>query len=201
MAWIHHADQSIAPGVANSTPPNTNEANIAEMIKARTRRRTDEINLTYGRGLHEFSVVADLACHRTSLAVSGWDVGAKEGIDHEVDASVLGSELDGGKAGGSILGDKFGDRKERMVHLVPLSSEEAEALADARFRQMARGFIRGSGIAEGDGRLRVGTHVRIKGLGQMFNGLYYVCSVKHIFDPTTGYRTHFRVERPGLGGA
>lgn len=169
-------------------------------VQARSRRRHAEVTLTYGQGLLELSVLADVAQQRTRLTVSGWDVQAKEGIERDGDDSHVQGELDGGASGGAVLADRFGERPERIVHLVPLSSQEAQQLAEASYRRMARRFVTGQGIAEGDARIRAGTHLRLQGLGALFDGRYYVTEVRHTYDLVSGLRTCFRVERPGLGG-
>jgi len=167
--------------------------------QARTRRKSAELTLTYRSRLLEFSVIADLAQQRSSLTVSGWDVEAKESIEQQANESAIQAELNGGLSGSQVLANSFGQRPEQIVHRVPLSIQEAEAQANAHYRQMARQFIRGQAVAEGDARLRVGTHIRLLELGPLFDGRYYVTEVKHTFDSRQGYRTWFKVERPGLG--
>jgi uncharacterized protein len=83
----------------------------------------------------------------------------------------------------------------------PLSEPEARTMAEARYRQRARRFLRGSGMADGNAAIRVGTTLDLKGLGNLFDGKYYVTLVRHTFDLRDGYRTAFEVERPGIGGA
>lgn len=167
--------------------------------QARGRRQTGELSLTHGQGLIEFSVLADLAQQRSSLTVSGWDVSAKEAIEYEAGEAAISSELNGNQGGGTILEEALAPRPERIVHLVPLTGEEAQSLAEANYRRVARRFITGRGMAEGDGNIRVGTHMTLAGLGAMFNGEYYVTEARHTFDGQRGFRTHFAVERPGLG--
>lgn len=169
--------------------------------QARARRRRSELTLTYGQGLREFAVCADLAHQRTRLTIGGWDVAAKEGIAEEASEDAIRGELGSGESGPGLLEAHFGGRAEQLVHLVPLSSQEALALAEAHYRRRARRFLRGHGVAEGDGRLRVGGQVDLQGLGQLFDGPYYVTAVCHTFNPQHGLRTSFRVERPALGGA
>ena len=126
---------------------------------------------------------------------------AKESIEYESDATAIQSEINGGQSGSSILEQSFGRRKDKLVHHVPLSRDEAQSLADSHFRSTARRFLTGQALAEGDGRLRVGSHVNLDGLGPLFDGSYYVSEVTHSFDARNGYRTFFRVERPDLGGS
>jgi len=167
--------------------------------QARARRNAGKVSLEYGRTLRELSILADLANQRTSLTVSGWDVAAKEGIAREAGDSAVQSELAGGDSGGKLLKSAFGSRPERVVHLVSLTSGEADGLAQARFRGMARRFVTGRGISDGDGRIRVGSRVDIQSVGPLFQGEYYVTEVRQTFDAAHGYRTRFAVERPGLG--
>jgi phage protein D len=164
----------------------------------RNRRNAGKVTLTYGQGLKEFSVLADLAHQRTSLVVSGWDVDSKSGLFFEADETALGGELQGRGSGSKVLLNALGKRVERLVHLVPQDAKEAQVLAEARYRAMARRFITGSGLAEGDGRIQVGAKLELKGLGDLFDGDYYATETRHTFDWKHGYRTQFYVERPGL---
>jgi uncharacterized protein len=167
-------------------------------VQSRARRKVSTLELTYKQRLHEFSVLADLAHQRTSLSVSGWDVSAKQPLAVVSDTSVIESELDGGIGGGKILAEVFGGRHENIAHLAPTTGEETKVLADAHYRTISRQFVTGRGLAEGDARLKAGAHITLKGLGEMFNGLYFVNSVQHLFSPETGYKTHFTVERPAI---
>ena len=70
-----------------------------------------------------------------------------------------------------------------------------------RYRERARRFVTASGVADGDARIRVGSTLSIGGLGPLFNGKYYVASVRHSYDGQYGFRTAFELERPGLGAS
>src|SRR4030095_2564007 len=70
-------------------------------VQSRSRRKASEVTLTYGGNLLEFSVLADLAHQRTSVRVSGWDVGGKKAIDEEAGESSIAAELGGGRSGGA----------------------------------------------------------------------------------------------------
>jgi phage protein D len=169
--------------------------------KQRASRRHNEIVFKYGQRLFEFSVMADLSQQRTAVEVSGWDVQSKSVVKEKAENSVIQGELNDGSSGPQILGDKFGVRLERVVHQVPFSSAEANTMANSVFRQTARKFIKGQARMEGDGRIRVGSYVNLEGVGELFNGAYYVCHCKHSFNAVSGFQTHLQVERPGLGAA
>ena len=166
--------------------------------QSRARRDAGEVTLTYGQTLHEMQVTADLAGQRSKLTVGGWDVAAKEAIAAESDASSLSGEIEG-TGGSDLLESALGTRNDQIVHLVPQTVDEARAMADAHYRRLARRFVCGNAVAEGNGRIRVGARVVLRGLGDLFDGAYHVTEARHGFDPVHGYRTHFGVERPWLG--
>lgn len=168
--------------------------------QTRSRRTSGNVTLTYGADLLEFTVLADLAHQRTSVKVSGWDVASKDKIDEEATESVVSSELDGGRSGSTVLARALAERKERVVFATPLSQAEARAVAEARYRTRARRFLRGHGVVDGRPGIRVGSKLDIRGLGDLFNGNYYVTRARHTFDLRDGYRTSFEVERAGIGG-
>jgi phage protein D len=165
----------------------------------RTRRQGGTFRMAYGKELREFSVLADLAGQRSSVAVSGWDVRGKAALHYEAGDSVLSGELNGDASGASILTAALGARKESLVHTVPVTSQEAQAEAEAFFRMSARRFVTGRGVAEIDSRLRVGNQVDLQGLGSLFDGKYYLAEVRHMLEATHGFRTEFTAERAGLG--
>jgi phage protein D len=126
-------------------------------------------------------------------------VSSKTRLQHEATDSVMSGELNGDASGASVLASAIGARKEALAHTVPLSSREAEAEAEAFFKMTARRFVVGRGVAETDGKLRVGADAVLQNLGPLFSGKYYVSEVKHLFDGTRGMRTEFMAERAGLG--
>src|SRR4051812_17443532 len=167
--------------------------------KSHTSRNGADLKLGYGNDLREFTVLADLAMQRTSVAVNGWDVSSKSALQYEATDSVISSELNGDTSGVSILQSALGQRKEAIAHTVPLNHDEAQNEAEAFFKMSARRFVVGHGVATTKPTLRVGTKVELTELGPLFNGKYYVVDVKHIFDTAKGLRTEFRAERLGIG--
>jgi phage protein D len=133
------------------------------------------------------------------VSVTGWDVGAKQGVKHDATDSLLGSEVDGGDAGPAILQSALGARVDAIVHSGARDTSAAEAIANAYFRGIARRFIVGKGTAEGDPGLRVGRRVEVKGTGPLFSGKYVIVETRHTFTSRAGYRTELTVERPAMG--
>lgn len=167
--------------------------------RPRSARTTATATLSYGSELRSFTVAADLAGQRTDVTVGGWDVAAKQAISEVADDNALGSELKGGLSGASLLSSAFSARHEYVAHAVPITSAEARARAEALFVQAARRFVRGHAVAETAPALRVGAHVTLDGVGDLFTGEYYVTHATHRFDRSLGLRTDLTVERPGLG--
>jgi phage protein D len=171
-------------------------------VAAHTRRNGGHLRIGYGHELIEFTVLADLAHQRSGVTVTGWDVAGKQRLSQRADARALGAELGVGDSGGSILGSALAERTEVVAHAaLPLGAEEAQARAEALFLARARRFVRGHGIAQTDARLQAGAIVQLDALGPLFSGNYYVTEASIQFDGETGMRTHFTVERPGLGRA
>lgn len=166
---------------------------------ARSRRGGRPISMTQGRELHELTVIADLAHQFTALHLSGWDAQAKEAAVHEATDSALGSELGGDRSGARVLAAAFGERAQVIVHAGPWNADEARAAGDAVFREGARRFVHGHGVADTQLGLAVGRSAAIDGVGPLFDGTYTITEVTHTFDAARGMRTAFGVERPGVG--
>ena len=170
------------------------------LAKSRAKRAGETLKLNYGADLRQLRVIADTAMQRTSLTVNGWDVAGKAALQFEARDTVIQGELNGDNSGPSILKASFGDRKESVSHMLPLTSDEAQAQAESTFKILARRFVTGVGIAQPNAKIHVGSFVDLQQLGPLFSGKYYVSEVHQVFD-SGGFRTEFSVERPGIGQA
>jgi hypothetical protein len=167
--------------------------------RSHSGRNGESLQMTYGNELRGFTVLADLAMQRTSVAVNGWDISSKSALQFEATDAVISGELNGDTSGVSILQSALGQRKEALAHTVPLNNQEAQFEAEAFFKMSARRFVVGRGVADTNASLRAGSQLDLQGLGPLFKGKYYVVEVKHIFDGAKGLRTVFRSERVGIG--
>lgn len=168
-------------------------------LRAAATRPTDKVDLRWAGSLREFHVEADLAHQRTALVAGGWDVGGKSAATHKAEDSAISSEVGSLDGGAKILAGAFAARVDTLAHGVARDSQEAKAIAEAGFRQLARRFVSGRGLAETRPGLRVGATLALSGLGKLFDGDYRATSVTHMFDLKDGQRTAFACERPGLG--
>lgn len=169
-------------------------------VAPRSSRGGDKVTLTYGDTLWEFSALGDLAGQTSQVTVTGWDRTDKKVITQTADSSAISGELGSLTGGTATLEQALKAWKEQVVHTTPASDAEAMALAEAIYRRGARRFVTGSGVATGNPAIRVGSQVTLEGLGTLFSGTYYVVETRHLYDTVLGYRTQFRVERPGIGG-
>lgn len=168
-------------------------------ISPRQDVQRGSLNLMLHSKLQSVCFCADLAEQVTSVSVNGWN--AQTG--KRVKASSEGRNLGPGKgrSGASLLRDTIGERNEHIGHIAVASNAEAQALSDAAFDQCARKFVTARGVAEGNPKLRVGTHLRLSGVSPRFENTYYVCEAQHLYDVDRGYETHFVAESATLGNA
>ena len=157
------------------------------------------LGLAWAGSLRRFEVLADLAHQRTAIVASGWDVDARAGLSHRADLSAIQAELGSDQAGADILQSKLGKRVDTLAHACPATAAEARQLAEACYRQAARGFVTGEGVCETDPRLQVGVPLQLSGLGPLFDGRYRTTAVSHLYDAEEGSRSSFRCNRVGLG--
>lgn len=137
-------------------------------------------------------VLADLAHQVTEVTVSGWDHAKGQRVSAKSKGAQSGPGA--GRTGSKILNDAFGNRSEHLGHLAVTTTDEAQSLADAVYDNRARRFVTLDATSEGNPSLRVGTHVKVEGVGPRFNNSYYITSCCHRFDMTRGYETDFMAE-------
>jgi phage protein D len=164
---------------------------------ARSDVQRGELELSLGSQLVRARVTADLAHQITEVTIAGWD--AAQGQRFSGNSSGVSLGPGSGRDGARLLRDALGERSEHLGYLTALDRGEARALVDATFDQRARGFVRVEGTTEGNPGLRVGTHVKLRGLSHRFDNTYYVVKACHRFDLAHGYQTDFEAECAYLG--
>jgi hypothetical protein len=113
------------------------------------------------------------------VSVKGWNPETKELITGEAQAqsSPLGKEN-----AVAACGDLGKEESFTVDHPI-WSKEEADAIAEARLREMNLGFITGTAELAGEHKLKLGTTVEIQanasGSSDPFNGGYYVAGITH----------------------
>lgn len=169
------------------------------LVAPRRDRRGEAIACAFRQNLREASLLADTGRVVTEVAVSGWDPSTKEAIDVTAGPSTIAAErLPLGTAGFELVQRTDGVVRDRPLHIAPFAVDEAQAVADARFRRLARRFVSGRVVLEGDARVGVGAVVELSGIGTWYSGAYDVVAVQHVFDLDDGFRTIATVERAEL---
>lgn len=166
-------------------------------VSARKDVSRGSLDLELHSQLRTVRVLADLSHQVTEVTVSGWDY--KQGS--RVQKTSTGSYLQpgSGRPGSDLLRDALGARSEHIGDPGIADDAEAQALADTIFDRRSRPFVCVEAMAEGNPALRVGTQVRLTGLGGRFSNSYYVVRCRHKYDLTDGYKTDFEAECAFLG--
>jgi phage protein D len=164
--------------------------------RAQAQRNSIEIDLN--SQLKEVRVVADLAHQVTQVTATGWDYNQGQAISVTSQTTSLGPGS--GQGGKDWLGQALAARSEQAGQFATLNSQEAQALVDAEFAQRNRAFVVAHGVSEGNPNLRVGSYLKLNGLGPRFSNTYYTTATVHHFDTGGGYETRFRAECAYLGG-
>ncbi len=73
------------------------------------------------------------------------------------------------------------------------TQSEVDTAATAISEQIAGASAEFEGVARGNPRIQAGTAIAIDNLGAPFDGKYVVSTSRHVYDQSTGYRTHFAV--------
>jgi len=157
------------------------------------------IELEYFHDLRSVRFIADLANQVTEVTCNGWNALTGNRVSGTASGTNLGPGQ--GRRGSTLLNQTLGARSEHVGHIGVTSDEEAQALADTVFDQRARSFVTAEGSATGHPSIRVGTHLRLRGVSQRFENSYYVVSAHHRFDLQNGYMTDFKAESSALAEA
>jgi len=167
-------------------------------VAPRAEIRRSEVTLEMGSQLQRIRIMADLAHQVSTITFAGFDVAAGEQINVASDDSVdLGPGQ--GRTGAEILQESFGRRSEHLAHVGAGDDIEAQALVNAGFSKRVRKFVTAEGVTVGNPAVRVGTHLRLTGVGPRFENTYFVTTARHQYDLNNGYRTIFHAECAFLG--
>lgn len=154
--------------------------------------RRGEIELSLGPQLLRCRVQADIAHQTTEVTVAGWD--AEQGRRYGATSQVSDLGPGSGNSGAGVLNRALRARSEHVGHIPTRNEAEARALANTIFAQRARSFVRLEATAFGDARIRVGAHVRLRGVSPRFENTFVVVRTTHRYDRLEGFKTDFEAE-------
>ena len=162
---------------------------------SQAQRNSIEIDLN--SQLREVCVIADLAHQVTKVTATGWDY--QQGQTISVTSQASGQGPGSGKTGTQWLQDALSTRSEHLGQFANLDSTDAQALVNSEYAQRTRRFVVARGVSEGNPNLRVGSYLKLNGLGPRFSNTYYTTATVHHFDTEDGYSTRFTAECAFLG--
>jgi phage protein D len=150
--------------------------------------------LSYGKSLIEFQPELTTANQVAKITVKGWDAVRKEPISYTATREEL--KVKGvGERGRQAAIDKSFEAKEEVIATKPVQSlEEARKLAIEVLQNNAKDMVKATGSVPGLPDIRTGTVLEIDGVGDRFNGRYFVVSTTHTIGDS-GYTTQFECRR------
>lgn len=152
------------------------------------------IGLTYGESLISFTPRLRVASQVARVTVRGWDARTKQKFEYTATAKDLPPTGGTGTTGPELVEKQVGAKEERIVDRPVQSQAEARTLAIQLLTEIANQFLGGSGEAIGSPDIVPGVNLALSGLGQRYDGDYYVTRTDHVFG-ASGYTTSFEVER------
>jgi phage protein D len=154
-----------------------------------------EYLLEWGRSLLSFRPNLTTANQVAEVVVVGWDRPRNKRIEGKATWSDLVPKRDSAeKARQEKLAAAFGNRREIVTDQPVRSDQEAASRAKELLRDIRKGMVEATGETVGLPNLRAGRKVEIRGLGERFDGIYYVTETTHSIGDG-GYRTNFKARR------
>jgi uncharacterized protein len=153
----------------------------------------------WGMSLVSFSPKLTITDQVGHVTVRSWDPRTKSTISFTAGPEHLPGNSGGGLSGPQAAKNRLGGKEDLVVDRPALSGEEARDLAVALLRERSYRFLTGTVKVIGLPDLRPSDNVELKGVGQRFEGIYYVTKVEHSLGGS-GYLTTLEVRKDFDGG-
>jgi Phage protein D len=153
--------------------------------------------LQYPRDVSELDLNLKIPTAGDKVTVTGWDMLTNKVVTAEVSNATVQQKMDGNESGYQAASD-FPSSAIAIQRQDVNTQEAAESIAKAEYQKNLNRFIEGSASLFGDPQLTAGVNIRLAGLSDRFNGLYYVTGATHGYDSTTGYKTEIQLQRTGV---
>jgi len=145
--------------------------------------------------LKSFTPQLDASQPVSSVEYRAYDVKTKQAFVCRADSADQTSTMGGQETAAQVITSSFQRPRQYNQGTMPFVSQaEGDQFAKAEYNSRAMNLIGGSGETIGVPALRSGQVVELKGLGMMFDGLYYIDEATHSIDGN-GYQTSFTVKR------
>jgi uncharacterized protein len=151
------------------------------------------VELEWGKGLLSFSPEINIAEQISKVEVRGWDVNSKKEIVGKAEAGEEHGRASGRLSGAEVVKKVCREQGELKVREPVFSQQEANRRAEAILKERSELFVQGSGESIGMPEIKAGTFIRLRGLGKLFSGKYYIQQCTHTIN-SSGYRTTFKTK-------
>jgi phage protein D/phage baseplate assembly protein gpV len=151
------------------------------------------IELEWGVELRNFRPRLSLIEQVNEVIVKGWDPKLRQTIIGSASAGQAEPEIGLAGSGSDLASQAFSSARRVVVDRDVSSQAEADTLAQAVLDELSGAFIEAGGVCYGQPKLRAGTSVKLKKLGQRFSGTYFVTAATHIYRADGAYQTAFEI--------
>lgn len=143
---------------------------------------------TWGENLLHFVPRETAARQPSEVIVRGWDPKAKKPVIGKAGTGEEETEVGSGKKAGDLVSGAFGKAGSLAVER-PVSTEaEAAATAKRLLSELTMGFLEIEATTKGVPDVRPGCTIEVRGVGEKYEGEYYVTRAQHRLSPR-GYAT------------
>jgi phage protein D len=157
-----------------------------------TQKQTVEVQ--WGRTLAEFHPRLTTVGQLNSATVRGWDPQKRQDIVGQASNGRGAPRTTDNRTGADLAQNAFHFAAEALVtDQLPNSQAEAQRMAQAVMDRAAADFIVAEGLGTGNPAIRAAGSVSVSGLGNRFNGTYFVTGTTHSYTHDEGYTTRFVV--------
>ena len=153
-------------------------------------------SLSFPRDLTRVNLRLRVPTEGSQVQMLGFDPGTNRVISAQSNPNTVRARMGGSESGYDFI-DDFPSAAISITDPTITKVEALQARANAEYMQNLDGFIEGDAELEGDPDLVAGVNIRLSGLSQRFDGIYYVRASKHRYDDSTGYHTTLQLRRTG----
>jgi uncharacterized protein involved in type VI secretion and phage assembly len=149
------------------------------------------VRLAWGETLRNFRARLSTAEQVNEVEVRAWDHHQKIKVEGRATVGNGAPQIGITQPGSDIARSTWGEAKISIVDQFVRSPSEADSLAQAALDELASSFVEAEGVCDGNPLVIPGKQVDIQGVGNRFNGKYYVTQVIHEWNKDQGLYTRF----------
>lgn len=121
------------------------------------------------------------------ITVIGWDYLTKKKVEATAKAGDV-ANIGGGQSAVSNNGQIW-SQPSYVSDVLVSSQDGAKDMAVSELNRLARRFLRGRAVIQGNSDVHAGGKITFKGMTTGFNPEVYVVSARHVVEPTRGFST------------